>query len=77
MKTERDDSNTAFILRFSDNSGERILFERDVSFDQFDNNGNLYLQVTHDFYAAGVEFSIIPETETVLELRRVSYRITP
>ncbi len=76
-KIERDESNTAFMLRFLDNSGARILFEREVSIDQFDNNGNLYLQVTHDFYAAGVEFEIIPEPETVLELRRVSYRITP
>ena len=75
--TELEDSNTAFTLHFSDNSGERTLFEQSVPFSQFDENGNLKLHITADFHAKGVEFAIIPVSGCCLELHGVNYRITP
>ena len=68
---------TAFILSFTDNSGARKVLEKLVSFDQFDVNGDLSLEISHWFDAAGVEFKLIPENGVILKLHSVTYRITP
>ena len=68
---------TAFFLSFTDNSGARKVLEELVRFDQFDINGDLSLEVSHWFDAAGVEFKLIPENGVILKLHSVTYRITP
>ena len=74
--TKLKDDETVFVLRFSDNSGTRSLFEQTVTFGQFEDNGYLNYEVTSNFDAAGVEFALIPEPGVQIALRTVTYRIT-
>lgn len=74
--TELEKDETVMVVRFSDNSGTRSLFEQTVTFDQFEDNGSLHYEVTNYFNAAGVEFAIIPEPGVNLALQMVTYRIT-
>lgn len=76
-KTEPEKNSTAFLMRFSDNSGSRDLFEQTVTFNEFDDELHLDLYVTAVFYSKGVEFSIIPVPDCLITLRGVSYQITP
>ena len=69
-----NDEDTCLLLRFTDNSGARQLFEQSVDYGQFDSSGHLDLQVTSWFDAAGVEFNLIPEEGVALELHSVTYR---
>lgn len=73
--TDLNDEDTCLLLRFTDNSGARQLFEQSVDYGQFDSSGHLDLQITSWFDAAGVEFNLIPEEGVILELRSVTYRI--
>lgn len=74
--TERAQDQLAFVLRFSDNSGARSLFEHAVTYGQFDDSGHMNYEATSYFYASGVEFAIIPTPGTRLKLHSVIYRIT-
>ena len=69
-----NDEDTCLLVRFTDNSGTRQLFEKSVNYGQFDSSGHLDLQVTSWFDAAGVEFNLIPEEGVALELHSVTYR---
>ena len=73
--TDLNDEDTCLLLRFTDNSGARQLFEQSVNYGQFDSSGHLELLVTSWFDAAGVEFNLIPEEGVVLELSSVTFRI--
>ena len=73
---DRKAEDTAFMIGFSDNAGARQLFERAVTFGEFDEDGKMDLQVSSFFNAAGVEFTIVPAQGVALELYGVSYRIT-
>ena len=63
-----------FLFRFTDYSGMRMLWEQSVPYSQFDEAGHLLFEAAFNFNAPSVEFNIIPQNGTVLELLSVSYQ---